>query len=1131
VVTVYAENACYGGAGSMNVTINALAPVTAGDATMSAPYNTPTTLSLPVGGSYTSVAIANNGTKGQGVISGTTLTYTGHDYVYGGTDTLTYTVNGEGGPKSGVVTITLGAPAGPSFAPASSTGPYYTRQQINLGLTGVATQATYAQPSNGTFAYSNGVAEFMPGAGFYGTEVVELTLTGPGGTSGPQTLTFTVEKPPINQPIDATWATGYETPVTASIATSRGANLLFNSATIATPPAHGEISRGGPANFVYTPAPGFVGQDQFVVSAVNEIGETASGTITVQVGAPAAPVATGGTINTGYKQPVSFTLPATGAVTGYALSGAATGGAASLSGSTATFVPGDGFTGLGGLDYTVSGPGGVSAIGHFSVNVAAPGAPVVQGASLTTQEGEPVVFSISTSGVLTAIESYAAPAHGSVVVSGSNATYTPEPGFVGGDSFQLVGRGVGADSAPAVFNVNVVPIPPPPPPPPPIVCADGSSVTPPAICPVEPPKPSEELQAKPSEESTPVNTPIAVNLMRLVQGAPVASLAVVEQAQKGVVEVEQGEALYTPEPDFVGTDRFKYRAVSSSGAAAEAVVTVVVEKGALPVVRDVRIEVVAGVPFTVDLAQAAEGGPFEGADIVDAPSAGDATTSGTNLTFTAPAEFSGEARMTFLVRNKWGPSEPANLVASVLAAAVPSKDLKATVLQGKEVRIDLTEGALGGPFVAASLAAFDPQIANARIEQEGDRFFLVFSSKGQFTGLTRVGFTLTNSRTVSAVAFVTLDVQERENPTLNRDVAGFIAAQTATASRFGDSQVSNVMRRLEGLHNGRRESGLSVAFPLTRDLVSRDEEAGRDFTAQLDRALGRGHDPISAGEPARQTTTSGVSVWAGGAIDFGNSRGAQRRSKSKFTTGGLSAGVDAPIGEKIVLGAGAGFGKDETKIGDKGTKSSASSVSFFGYGSYQPGRATFVDAVLGVNKLDFDSQRYIDATGATVTGSRRGDQVFGAISAGWEHQGPRLMVSPYGRLQFVWTNLNGFTEQGDGTYALAFLGQRASDVVGALGVRGQLRYELDEGTFLPAFRLEYRQTLHSGGAARMRYADWADSPIWSLQPSGTDDHSLVLGAGSTYRRGEWTFSLEAETTAASKAGQTTRVRASGSTRF
>ncbi len=1105
------------------------------DATWTAQFETPVSNKI-------ATSLGRDLAMGEGVVStppshGTAVESSGGNFTYTpapgyiGPDSFVVTATNEiGETANATITVNVAAPAAPTVAPAASSGAYMERQLITLATTGPITSYNVTAAAHGTAAQSLGVLEYTPAKGFYGTDSVEVTATGPGGASPPARMDFTVAKQPVIQPAAATWTAAFETPVTSRVYSSLGQTIAHAQASVTTPAAHGLAEKGLAANWRYTPAPGFAGTDQFEVTATNDHGETATATITVNVTAPAAPIATGGSVNTGYQQPVTYALPSSGHVTSYALSGSPVGGTASLSAGDLTFTPAPGFIGAGSVDYTVTGAGGVSGLGQIVVNVASPGAPTIQNGTASIEQDGAASLPLTVTGVYSTLRVVDAPEHGSVSIAGTTATYQPDPGWTGTDEFTVEAVGPGGTAPLASFSVTVAE-PPPPPPPPTQTCDDGTVVTAPATCPVKPAPPVEVIEARPGEASTPLNTPIAMNLMRLVQGAPVASLDVVEQAKRGHVEIEGGEAVYTPRENVTGEDSFIYRATAESGATAQARVTVVVEQGSVPTVTDVRIEVIAGVPYTVDLAPAGVGGPFEGADLVQAPSKGEATTTGTVLTYTAPIDFDGEANMSFVMRNSWGPSEPALLVATVLPAALPAADLRATVLQGKTVEIDLTNGARGGPFTGATIAAFDAATGNATIERRGDRLVLVFSSKGTFFGPARIGYTLANARTVSAMAFAIIEVVERENPAQNREVTALVNAQATTAQRFGESQLGNVVRRLEGTHGGRRESTMSIGLPREREILGFEEEARRSFAADVDKALGRATDPVTAAGPRRAGETGDVAVWVGGSLDLGRARGNAARSKARFTTGGLSAGVDASIGDKVIIGSGFGFGNDKTKIGDKGTESSATSVSVFGYGSYQPGKATFFDAVLGLSKIDFESERYIEATGNLVSGQRRGQQVFGAVSAGWEHNGPKLMLSPYGRLQFVFTDLSGFVEQGDDSYALAFLKQTLSDVEAAIGLRGQASYDLKVGELLPAFRIEYRQKLHTGGVARMRYADWDSSPIYSTQPYFADESSFLLGVGGSYRRGDWTFGGEVETTAGNSGSQTTRVRASGSTKF
>lgn len=57
-------------------------------------------------------------------------------------------------------------------------------------------------------------------------------------------------------------------------------------------------------------------------------------------------------------------------------------------------------------------------------------------------------------------------------------------------------------------------------------------------------------------------------------------------------------------------------------------------------------------------------------------------------------------------------------------------------------------------------------------------------------------------------------------------------------------------------------------------------------------------------------------------------------------------------------------------------------------------------------------------SGGYANGERAGDQIFGALSSGYELPSGGMLVAPYGRVQFSSTLLQDFTESGIGVTAL-----------------------------------------------------------------------------------------------------------------
>ena len=95
---------------------------------------------------------------------------------------------------------------------------------------------------------------------------------------------------------------------------------------------------------------------------------------------------------------------------------------------------------------------------------------------------------------------------------------------------------------------------------------------------------------------------------------------------------------------------------------------------------------------------------------------------------------------------------------------------------------------------------------------------------------------------------------------------------------------------------------------------------------------------------------------------------------------GRAALGDRRFGDRLSAGLAAGFARDEVKIGTEGSRSKARGASIAGYGSYQAGPRTYIDALLGFGTLRFDSDRFVVPVEEFARAERKGRQVFGSIA-------------------------------------------------------------------------------------------------------------------------------------------------------
>lgn len=610
-----------------------------------------------------------------------------------------------------------------------------------------------------------------------------------------------------------------------------------------------------------------------------------------------------------------------------------------------------------------------------------------------------------------------------------------------------------------------------------------------------------------------VSVPVTTN----DTGGPITSIAVSQQPAHGTATVNGLNAVYTPAHDFFGTDTFKYTGTGPGGTSNAATVTVTVSPGVVPTVTTHKATVLAGKPVTIHAAEGAANGPFTATAVVDAPSSGKVQVQGTDLVYTPAEDASGDITFTYTLSNAFGASQPAQVTVTVnpLPVAPP---VSATALQGRDVRVNLSAGARGGPFTGADVVSVSPAHAGAtRIESAADGYTLVFNAAPSFTGGTvQIAYTLRNAYATSAPGYVTVTVTPRPDPSKDPEVLGVLSAQADATRRMAVGQISNFQRRLEMLHSG-GANGFTNGITIASAGSSRGKDAYADLRSAHDEASRRylvQPDADSAASTANATSQHGtlpgdVSVWTGGAVNFGKSQVGGSDNGTDFTTSGLSFGVDKQFSDKLAIGAGVGYGHDNSDVGNNGSRSAVDSYNVALYGSYRPTASFYIDALAGYQWLSFDSHRFVTADGNRVTGSRDGKQWFASMSAGYNHVGDDMQFTPYGRLDVARARLDAFTEHGDDVYALDYRGQTVKTTTATVGVLAQWSAKRDYGIWAPQLRAEFGHDMQGSSQAAIRYADMLDGPLYRATLYRQSRNHTLLGAGIVLQtNGGWMLRAE-----------------------
>ncbi|WP_229797587.1 putative Ig domain-containing protein [Jeongeupia chitinilytica] len=713
---------------------------------------------------------------------------------------------------------------------------------------------------------------------------------------------------------------------------------------------------------------------------------------------------------------------------------------------------------------------------------------------------------VMTGGPASSVTVSTAPGHGSVTISGSVATYTPAPGYSGSDSFAYTATNVSGVSV-AIVSITVNP---------------------------------QGVVAGAVTSTVAFNSsanPIALNL----SGGAVTSVAVATAPAHGTATVSGTTISYTPTAGYTGTDSFTYTGTNASGTSAPAKVDIVVNPP-VPAPQPMAATIPANSGATV-IALQIDGGPATSITVVTPPQNGKLTLIGLGAnrqvlgSMTAPGSvqpavsytpnpgFAGTDSFSYTATNAAGTSAAATVTLQVTPPAPVLAPVSATTVSGAPVTLDVTAQATGGPFTG--LAIVTPP-ADGTAEVRG--MSIVYTPGPTFAGVVTIGYALSNAwGTAQGTATVT--VNARPDPSKDAEVTGLLSAQTEATRRFARVQLDNFSRRLESLHGkgwGESDFGLSAnSFGLHADRDA-DRNARRN-PARLADASGRNATKTDAGEGEggnKEVQRDELAFWIGGALNFGRRDAETGQDKFRFSTDGISIGGDYRVNDLLSIGAGGGFARDVSDVGDNGSKSEGRSGVVAVYGTLRPTESMFVDGMLGYGWLNFDLDRYITGNGGFASGSRDGSQLFGLLAAGYEYRNGTWLISPYGRIDLMSATLDAYTESAAGLNALRYGEQKVRMTTGKLGLRGETSFDVPVGKLMPRLRIEYQHQFEGSDDARMGYADLAAyglGYVAHLVPMEQNQWIIEFG-GKLALRDQLTLSLDYSSTLNNSSGYEQAVR-------
>ncbi|KAB2692426.1 putative Ig domain-containing protein [Brucella intermedia] len=418
-------------------------------------------------------------------------------------------------------------------------------------------------------------------------------------------------------------------------------------------------------------------------------------------------------------------------------------------------------------------------------------------------------------------------------------------------------------------------------------------------------------------------------------------------------------------------------------------------------------------------------------------------------------------------------------------ASILANNHELTVIAGTVGSVNLVNGTNGDASLSAEIVTHTSSASGkAWIEPGYKTQILYFAAAANFSGTTSLTYRLSGLAGISEPATVTIHVIARPDPSLDPEVNGLVTAQLQTANRMTQMQLRNFQRRLEQLN---------------------DHDDCRPDTIEIRMGL----DGANL-NPKLQKTCTGrrLSVWSTGEINLGTSA-SSRNEQLEHTSIALSSGVDYRFSSSFIGGVGFGYGKDTTDVGQKGTQSRATVTSVAAYGSYRPNRNLFLNSVIGYGWLNFQNDRFVSATNGIASGERKGQQIFGAVTLGYDYRNERWLLSPYLRADAIHTKLSSFSETGGEIYNLTYGEQTANVLSATIGLRGEYKIPILWGELKPSAKIEYSHNLETSGSAKLGYTD-IGGPLPYMIPGGsTANNNINIQFGiDALIHGGWNASVD-----------------------
>jgi outer membrane autotransporter protein len=319
--------------------------------------------------------------------------------------------------------------------------------------------------------------------------------------------------------------------------------------------------------------------------------------------------------------------------------------------------------------------------------------------------------------------------------------------------------------------------------------------------------------------------------------------------------------------------------------------------------------------------------------------------------------------------------------------------------------------------------------------------------------------------------------------------------QVNLSFQSSNTQLENLTERMTTLRSGsggNSMSGLSLQY------------AGLTLPAEL--LFGR-QDQVALGvEPGIETPglvpTFGIYVI--GSVSFGEKDDTADELGFDFNTGGVTVGADYRFNDSLIAGGAVGYVDSDSDFNGSRGDVDVRGISFLGYSTYYFSETSYLEAVLGFGGSKYNNTRKvtIGSTTSKVEGDTDGTETTISLGAGYDFARGPLLFNPYGKINYIRTEIDGYSENTNTGLELEYDHQDSKSLSSLVG--GQLSYAISKqyGVFLPTLRVDWVHEFKDD--SRFITGSFVNDPTngrFNIKTDNPDRNYFLLGLGvaATFR--------------------------------